>query len=117
MFHERRIPGHFVESGYDRQLALDSVKCGWAHLINDLFDFIDTQNIKIKIIQVKEKYGGLRIYTDVINESLDEKIIELERASFKICEDCGLDGHLRGGSRYRTLCEEHANGQRAVREF
>lgn len=117
MFHEYRKPGYFVESGYDKQLALDSVNIGWAPLIEELFSFIETHKITAKIIQVKEKWGGLRIYTDVIDTGFDSKIIELETRSFKVCETCGKDGKLRSDGRYKVFCDEHANGRKAVREF
>jgi len=114
MFHEYRKPGYFVESGYDKQLALESVDNGWAPLIEELFSFIETHKITEKIIQVKEKWGGLRIYTDIINPILDQKILEIEKRSFFICEACGEPGMMRGGGRYRTLCETHALGRPAV---
>jgi hypothetical protein len=96
-----------VYEGYDRALALESVGKGWASLINEVFDFIEQQKItNIRIIQVKEKWGGLRIYTDLIHDVLDEKIRDAERRSFTICEVSGAPGELRNcNGWYRTLSD------------
>lgn len=117
IYREYREPGYVIASGYDKQLALESVNIGWSSLIEELFSFIETHKITAKIIQVKEKWGGLRIYTDVIDTGLDSKIIELEMRSFKLCEICGKDGKLRSDGWYKVFCDEHANGRKAVREF
>jgi hypothetical protein len=100
--------------GYTREDALTSVGPGWASLIHMVFDALATIKGQVKIVQVKEKWGGLRIYTDYINEQLDTAIRAAEHDSFTICEECGLPGKLRGGSWYRTLCDDHANGRNIV---
>jgi hypothetical protein len=68
-------------------------------------------------VQVKEKFGGLRIYTDVYDEEVDKVLMSLEIDSFNICEVCGDAGKLRGGSWYRTLCEDHADGKESIEPF
>lgn len=102
-----RYPTFVVYEGYDRALAIESVGKGWESLIHEVFNYIQEHRVHTKIIQVKEKWGGLRIYTDVIHDGLDEKIREVEKRSFKICETCGKPGVLRGGGWYRTLCDVH----------
>jgi hypothetical protein len=110
-----RYPTYVIYEGYDRALALESVGKGWGSLINEVFDFIEQNKISQKVIQVKEKFGGLRIYTDY-NEELDKKIIEVCKRSFTICEECGSPGQLRGGSWYRTLCPEHGKDKPIIEE-
>ena len=117
MGKEYRYPAGVVYSGYDKELALMSVGTGWSQLIEELFNFADENKTGTKIIQVKEKWGGLRIYTDLINENLDKKIQELEKRSFTICEQCGASGQLRQGNWYRTLCDAHANGSLPTEPF
>jgi hypothetical protein len=102
-----RYPAFVVYEGYDRALALQSVGAGWANLINEIFDFIEQNKItNVRIIQVKEKWGGLRVYTDFINDKLDEKIRDAERRSYTMCEVSGAPGKLRDcNGWYRTLSD------------
>jgi len=121
---EIRAPGFVVyeDGGYDRELAKESVGEGWSTLIDAIFDKRDELKIDTKIVQVKEKYGGLRVYTgafydDAAHDEFDNFLMEMEKKSFTICEDCGKPGQLRSGGWYRTLCDEHANGRDAVEPF
>lgn len=103
-----RYPTFVIYEGYDKKLALDSVGPGWASLIEELFSFMEQRKVDCKIIQVKEKWGGLRVYTDGLDETLDEKIQELEKRSFTICEVSGAPGKLRNcNGWYRTLSDVH----------
>lgn len=103
--------------GYTREDAKKSVGDGWAFLIDKVFDALGRIKGTVKIIQVKEKFGGLRVYTDVYNKELEEIIITVGHESYTICEDCGRTGSLREGSWYRTLCDEHANGKPSIQPF
>ena len=121
---EIRAPGFVVyeDGGYDRELAKESVGPGWTPLVDAIFDKRDELKIDVKIVQVKEKWGGLRVYTgafydDAPYKEFDNFLIEIEKKSFTICEDCGKPGKLRSGGWYRTLCEEHATGRNAVEPF
>ncbi len=61
------------------------------------------------IVQVKEKFGSLRIYFEPNEQAYEELLDELASESLTICEVCGNPGRLRT-DRYwqRTLCDEHA---------
>jgi hypothetical protein len=65
------------------------------------------------INQVKEKYGGLRIYFDFDDgdngdyEGMYKIVADAEDACSKICEQCGEPGTRRGGGWIRTLCDKH----------
>ena len=131
-----RGPGFVVPEGYTKELALESVGPGWALLVNMLFSFIAHEkkynNTEVTVIQVKEKFGTLRVYTSVsdvvpstrteegLNHSLDKYyfvggfVSALERMSSHICEECGKAGQLRGGNWLQTTCDEHARGSRPV---
>ena len=93
--------------GYTREMGLTSVGKGWAPLVNRVFDKLETIKGSIKIVQVKEKWGGLRIYTDYSNKELDKVIYDAEHESLEVCEVCGQSGKLRGKSWYYTSCDEH----------
>jgi hypothetical protein len=121
---EIRAPGFVVyeDGGYDRDLAKQSVGEGWSGLIDAIFNKRDELNINTKIVQVKEKWGGLRVYTgafydDAAHNEFDKFLIEMEKQSFTICETCGNPGKLRSGGWYRTLCDEHANGREPINPF
>ena len=71
----------------------------------------DMDDYKFQVIQVKEKFGGLRYYiSSVPHEYADEifdLIAEYEHKSYEICEDCGKPGEVRDLSWITTLCDEH----------
>ena len=94
--------------GYTREMGLTSVGKGWAPLINRVFDKLETIKGSIKIVQVKEKYAGLRIYTDYSNKELDKIIYDVEKESLRTCEECGKLGKIRGKEWYYTSCDIHA---------
>ena len=106
----------YIRPVVTREQALNCVGAGWAALINKAYDYL-SERPNIIVVQVKEKYGGLRIYTDAYDEEVDKVLMLLEIDSFNICEVCGAAGKLRGGSWYRTLCEEHADGKEAIEPF
>jgi hypothetical protein len=66
------------------------------------------------LLQVKEKFGGLRYYTaldgvdDATAKAFFDLIEEAEAKSFHVCERCGEPGVLsrKGGQRgwLKTLC-------------
>ena len=91
-----------------REEAYECVGKGWKTLIDECYDIIAPYP-EIIVVQIKEKFGGLRFYTDYINEDVDDKINEVENRSFKICEDCGnpaSENMLKYGGWYLALCDE-----------
>lgn len=67
------------------------VECmaGWRDLYEPLIDLCNTK--KIKVLQVKEKFGLLRFYTD--KPELDLIIRAAENHSKNVCEACGTSGY------------------------
>jgi hypothetical protein len=61
------------------------------------------------LVQVKEKFGTLRVYTEVdpaVRDRALELVAAAERRSAATCEDCGDPGTLRENGRWDlTLCE------------
>src|ERR1700730_14384076 len=73
----------------------------------------------LAIVQIKEKFATLRIYTssctalpDGIRAKVEEAIALAEARSACTCETCGAEGRLfkRGGV-YLTACDEHGKGE------
>lgn len=66
----------------------------------------------LKILQIKEKFGALRIYTsgnfeDPTYKSLTHILDELEWLSTRTCENCGNPGEkvkVNNGYWIKTLC-------------
>jgi hypothetical protein len=111
------VPGTFYSKGYTREQALQSVGHGWARLIHKVFDKLE-EYPNIIIDTVKEKWGGLRVYTSPMNEDFDRFVISIELESFYVCEECGRHGYLRSRHEvlpdYKTLCEQHGGHYPAV---
>ena len=98
-----------VHGGYSLEQGLASVGEGWHDLVRGFFQACEDAGVAVT--QVKEKFGGLRIYTDGSPEYIWDLANELEARSYKTCEDCGKHGKPRAGGWVRTLCNEHAEGR------
>ena len=60
-----------------------------------------------QVQQIKEKFGGLRIYLSSEDDYIFGIISMAEAMAARTCEVCGAKGHLRSGSWFKNLCEEH----------
>jgi hypothetical protein len=103
-----------LENGWrpDRPQIKDSCSfdCneGWYPLIQRLIEDLIELGWDKQIIQVKEKFGGLRFYINTGSDEVHKRIIEAEHESYTICEDCGEPGELRKDlGWYFTLCDAH----------
>ena len=76
---------------------------GWDKLIEPLVTKANEEGVKI--YQIKEKFGGLRFYTDSCSPEFHRMIADAENESFKTCESCGAPGKRRAGSWIKTLCD------------
>lgn len=82
---------------------------GWIPLVEALDEKLVVQNPDYVIFQIKEKFGGLRFYTDFGPGTEGFRLVcELEDKCWHICEECGLEGKMpeppyRGW--VRTLCD------------
>lgn len=105
----------------------DELPRGWQGLVLDLFDAIGTvmaerPGERLGILQVKEKWGGLRFYLRPMEtgpddgarprypEAVGALIADAERRSLLTCDVCGQPGSLRCDvGAYATRCDEHAD--------
>ena len=97
---------------------------GWYALIKDLCLKIENalnnspNETGFEIFIVTKKMGCLRVYTSNTNPYLESLVIEAERQSCYICEECGSKGQLcYRNNIYKVLCEKHRimNGFRKVK--
>lgn len=85
------------------------VECqeGWDGMVMPLIDLCNLYDIQV--LQVKEKFGGLRFYA--MGERLKEVMPLIQAAearSYQVCEYCGQDGQglvTTEGRWLKTLCK------------
>lgn len=80
---------------------------GWLGIIKNLIDDLIKLGWDKQILQIKEKFGGLRFYTNGLPESGHELIMKAMDKSCEVCEECGEPGRVISGSWIRTLCPTH----------
>lgn len=68
------------------------------------------------IVQVKEKFGGLRFYVDGGNDEMHHYIKFAENASYHFCEVCGSPGTSRKGNWIKVLCDQHDRKEKQFQE-
>lgn len=93
---------------------LFGVECGkgWYGLLQPIIDYINEYNKtiekeedKLVPLQIKEKFGGLRIYMNYSTEELNKMINKAEDESYHVCEMCGSKKHIGYTMGYiQTIC-------------
>jgi NADH pyrophosphatase NudC (nudix superfamily) len=69
----------------------------------------ETEYFPVKFDQVKEKFGGLRVYFSGGDEYVEGLVSMAESFSYKICEVCGDRGKPNEGGWISTLCDKCRN--------
>ncbi len=80
---------------------------GWFELIKNLLEKLQALNIpNLCILQVKEKFGALVVYSDKELPHVRTLLFTACKASLVICEICGETGRLviEQSMRYKTRC-------------
>ena len=111
------IPSTVLEEGYTLERAKSSVGEGWHPLLEKVFEikeqnsFRTPNNEPFKIVQVKEKFGILRIYHNWYDEwsFMTLAINHAEFLSQRTCEICGKSATTKPSARgwIKTLCKAH----------
>lgn len=99
---------------FDRTDMRSSLMCfgfgcgdGWYQLLWDLCEKIEPlAGDDFEIVQVKEKFGGLRFYVQGGLAGILDLIYDAEQQSEATCERCGKPGTIRNGGWLRCLCDE-----------
>jgi len=82
---------------------------GWRDIISEAFTKLEELGWKGQILQIKEKFGGLRIYVSHLeNTEMLNVISHAESQSYLTCEACGQEGRKCNpdSSWTKTLCKE-----------
>lgn len=111
------IGGRYAPEGYP------TVGNGWRELLETALLRIEAAlhgapSGSLSVVQIKEKYGSLRLYWEshglsaVTVGAIEEAVALAEARSACTCETCGEVGRLysRGGW-YHTACDEHGQGK------
>lgn len=97
---------------YDYEYTwLDNVSVGWRSMFLELCKGIKREIQKdllndFCILDVKEKFGGLRVYVLGANEEIERLLDEYEKKSRKICVGCGEPATHRTLGWVRFYCEK-----------
>ena len=95
-FGDRREPDYYFGLG---------VGPGWNDIIYDLNKKLEAEKPDYQILHIKEKFAGLRFYTNELPYPGWDAIEEAEKLSFETCEECGRPGKIWGRKGWiRTLC-------------
>jgi hypothetical protein len=89
---------------------------GWFDLVWRLCERLEPvvgaaeENAKrpFQVLQVKEKFGGLRFYTNISDDAISALVEAAKVESFHTCDVCGKPGARRGQGWITTRCDEHA---------
>lgn len=82
---------------------------GWWHIMSRLLMRLRLVEVpEDGIAQIKEKFGGLRVYLEEPNSAAYKYIEDAEGLCAKTCEVCGEPGEAREGGWIKTLCDIHA---------
>ena len=92
---------------------------GWIPLIEEAKTIVSKYNLKLKkehlpgepleFVQIKEKWGGLRLYLNYYVPEVSNRIRTLENKSFEICEHCGTNKNVECKNTHgwiMTLCDK-----------
>ena len=77
---------------------------GWRGVVSRTLDKLSDG---CRVAQIKEKFGGLRLYTDMCTDADDRAIQAAETACWFVCQDCGSSDesvNTEGPGWVRTLC-------------
>lgn len=93
---------------FDSYLQGRDIECGsgWYALIDETLGGIKATDPNAQIIQIKEKFGLLRMYVDSEVEAVFNIVHFAENLSGTICEVCASPGRpLKGKNAWiRTMC-------------
>lgn len=83
---------------------------GWEPILRWLLMGLDTlrreKAPELRLTQVKEKFGRLRVYIGQAPDEAHTLCAVASAMSGYVCEMCGDAGHVRDGSWIRTLCDK-----------
>ena len=84
--------------------ALHDVGYGWGRIVGLLWA---AKPPEVDVVEVKEKFGGLRFYVGTAPLEYHDLISACERVSYLVCEECGaLASEQLDTGRRKTRCAD-----------
>lgn len=97
-----KYPNLFLDARADFHVGI-----GWIDILDRLFAKIyKYAGEEMYVLQIKEKFGGLRVYLSGSEPEVEEAIREAEDEAYKTCEYCGKPGKPGGVGWIKTMCDE-----------
>lgn len=103
---EARICVHCITTHPENLLHLGWLWRHIKHYVTGHFGRKPTWPSEVVFEQVKEKFGGLRIYARGYDEYVSGLLSMADAMSYITCEDCGKPGKRGGSGWVATLCDE-----------
>jgi len=109
------LRGRYPELFSDTHLREIACLPGWLNLIDELCRTlqihldIHPDVTQVQVLQVKEKFGGLRFYFSGGDATCHEAVAAATERSLSTCEVCGQAGSLGGGRWLTVRCIEHVH--------
>jgi hypothetical protein len=93
-----------------------STNPGWYPMVEKLlldFRALPREDGMVRVNQIKEKFGGLRVYVEVsgsgdFKERVRGMIEQAEKQASRTCEFCSNPGVLKSAGWMRVTCEKHS---------
>jgi len=81
---------------------------GWVDIVDRCFTDLAQVGFTGIVTQVKEKFGGLRVYLGPVPPEIKEEVYKIitkaEEEAYEVCIECGMPGKKDG---VYTLCDLH----------
>ena len=94
---------------YDKHYRGPQIAAGWRPIVEEML--VALKDLPITIVQIKEKFGQLRVYADGVTYEQATEIAEIiEIATYKArhtCEICGKPGKPVNTNILGVRCEAH----------
>lgn len=100
----------FGDQAVPMMTSANNIGVGWHPLVRELEEKLNAIDPNFELLQIKEKFGGLRYYANSDAPGFHDAINLAEAKSFTICEICGESGECKAtvrGSWIKTLCDTH----------
>jgi hypothetical protein len=94
---------------WDLMATLQLPGPGWTLILDELHAELIERDPEYRLLQVKEKRGGLRVYAEfdpAVKGICEGLVLQAEARAARTCERCGESGQLRSDRRWwLTLCD------------